>query len=157
MVLWREKSCQEMCGTTLWVGEQDDSTTLLSIYSMHRWSPLQGRRMKICWRVFKSMLSNFSKMLIFGTNWKTWYSMDSKQTCRIHHKMDQSLWQTLESIDFENSSDLWIQTVLLCGKYCQSNADWDCFKTLTSQEILKIQNPLLEELCASLEVIHLSQ
>ena len=31
----------------------------------------------------------------------------------------------------------------------------DCFKTLTSQEILKIQNPLLEEHCAFLEVIHL--
>ena len=26
-----------------------------------------------------------------------------------------------------------------------NNADWDCFKTLTSREILKIQNPLLEE------------
>ena len=30
----------------------------------------------------------------------------------------------------------------------QNNADWDCFKTLTSQEILKIQNQLLEEHCA---------
>ena len=29
-----------------------------------------------------------------------------------------------------------------------NNADWDCFKTLTLQEILKIQNPLLEEHCA---------
>ena len=29
-------SCQEMCGTISWVGEQDDSTTLQSIYSMHR-------------------------------------------------------------------------------------------------------------------------
>ena len=28
-----------------------------------------------------------------------------------------------------------------------SNADWDCFKTLTLREILKIQNPLLEEHC----------
>ena len=27
----------------------------------------------------------------------------------------------------------------------QNNADWDCFRTLTSREILKIQNPLLEE------------
>ena len=26
-----------------------------------------------------------------------------------------------------------------------SNADWDCFRTLTLREILKIQNPLLEE------------
>ena len=38
-----------------------------------------------------------------------------------------------------------------------NNADWDCFKTLTSREILKIQNPLLEEHCAFLEVIHLFQ
>ena len=29
----------------------------------------------------------------------------------------------------------------------QSNADWDCFKTLILQEILRIQNPLLEEHC----------
>ena len=35
-----------------------------------------------------------------------------------------------------------------------NNADWDCFKTLTSREILRIQNPLLEEHCAILEVIH---
>ena len=32
-----------------------------------------------------------------------------------------------------------------------NNADWDCFKTLTSLEILKIQNPLLEEHCAFFE------
>ena len=32
-----------------------------------------------------------------------------------------------------------------------NNADWDCFKTLTLREILKIQNPLLEEHCAFLE------
>ena len=38
-----------------------------------------------------------------------------------------------------------------------SNADWDCFRTLTSREILKIRNPLLEEHCAFLEVIHLFQ
>ena len=35
-----------------------------------------------------------------------------------------------------------------------NNADWDCFKTLTSREILKIRNPLLEEHCAFWEVIH---
>ena len=38
-----------------------------------------------------------------------------------------------------------------------NNADWDCFKTLTLREILKIRNPLLEEHCAFLEVIHLFQ
>ena len=38
-----------------------------------------------------------------------------------------------------------------------SNADWDCFKTLTLREMLKIQNPLLEEHYAFLVVIHLFQ
>ena len=38
-----------------------------------------------------------------------------------------------------------------------NNADWDCFKTLLSREILKIQNPLLEEHCALSEVIRLFQ
>ena len=36
-----------------------------------------------------------------------------------------------------------------------SNADWDCFRTLTLQEILKIQNPLQEEHYVYLEVIEL--
>ena len=34
----------------------------------------------------------------------------------------------------------------------QNNADWDCFKTPILREILTIQNPLLEEHCAFLEV-----
>ena len=38
-----------------------------------------------------------------------------------------------------------------------SNVDWDCFRTLTLREILKIQNPLQEEHYAFLEVIHLFQ
>ena len=38
-----------------------------------------------------------------------------------------------------------------------NNADWDCLKTLTSREILKIQNPLRVEHYAFLEVIHLFQ
>ena len=35
------------------------------------------------------------------------------------------------------------------------NADWDCFKTLFLREILKTQNPLLEEHFAFFEGIHL--
>ena len=71
-------SCQEMCGTILWVGKQDDSTTLQSIYFMHRWPSLQRRRIEICRRVVASMLSNCSTMFVLGTNWETWYSMVSK-------------------------------------------------------------------------------
>ena len=108
-------SCKEMCGTILWVGKQDDSTTPQSIYSMHRWPSLQRGRIKICWRIVKSMLSNCSKMRILFTYWKTWYSMASEQTCTIDYKMDQCLWQTPESIDILHSSHMWIHTVLLCG------------------------------------------
>ena len=78
MVLWHGWSCKEVCGAILWVGEQDDSATLQSIYSMHRWAPLQRRRNKICWRIVKYMLSNCPEMLIFGKNWTTWYFMVSK-------------------------------------------------------------------------------
>ena len=49
-----------------------------------------------------------------------------------------------------NSAKLLVEPV-------QNNADWDCFKTPILGEILKIRNPLLEEHCAFLEVIHLVQ
>ena len=38
-----------------------------------------------------------------------------------------------------------------------NNADWDCFTTPILRVILRIQNRLLEEHCALLEVIHLFQ
>ena len=34
--------------------------------------------------------------------------------------MDQSLWQTPESIDIIHSSHMWIQTILSCRKHCQT-------------------------------------
>ena len=37
MVLWQGRTCQEVCGTILRVGKQDDWTTLQSINSMHWW------------------------------------------------------------------------------------------------------------------------
>ena len=76
---------QEMCGTIMWIGKQNDSAALQSIYSMN-WRPsLQRRRRnEICWRIVKSMLSNCSEMLIIlGTYWTTRYSKVSEQTCTI--------------------------------------------------------------------------
>ena len=66
VVLRNWRSCQEMCGTIFWVGKQDDSTTLQSINSMHWWPSFQRRRNEIRWRIFKSMLSQCSEMLILG-------------------------------------------------------------------------------------------
>ena len=67
MVVWHGGSCKEVCGTILRVGKQEYTTTLQSIYSMHRWPPLQRRRNKICWRIVKYILPNCSEMLILST------------------------------------------------------------------------------------------
>ena len=112
--------CKEMCGAILWVSKQDDASTLPSVYSMYRWPPLQRRRNEICWRIVTSMLPYCSEMLVLGTYWKTWNSMVSEQTFTIDLKMDQSLWQTIISFDPLHSSNMWIQTVLPCGKHCQT-------------------------------------
>ena len=90
LVLWHGRACQEMCGTILWVGEQDDSTTLQSINCMHWWPSFQRR-------IVKSMLSNCSEMLMLGTYWKTWFSMVSEPFRTIDHKMDQSLARVMGS------------------------------------------------------------
>ena len=106
VVLWHGRSCQEMCRTILWVGEQNDSTTLQSINSMPWRASFQRRRIEICGRIVTSMLSN--------TYWKTRYSMVSEQTCTINYKMDQSFWQTTISFGLLYSSYKWIPAILLC-------------------------------------------
>ena len=78
MVLWHGRSCKEVCGTISCVGEQNDSTTLQSINSMHWRPPLQRRRNKTFWKIVTRMLSNCSEMLRLGKNWTTWHSMVSK-------------------------------------------------------------------------------
>ena len=49
------------------------------------------------------------------------------------------------------------QQNLSCWETPQNNVDWDCFKTLILQEILRIQNLHQVEHCAFWEVIHLFQ
>ena len=104
VVLWHGRSCKEVCGTILWVGEQNDSTTLQSINSLH-WRPsFQRRRNEISWRIVTSMLSIVLKSFFLVRIGKTWYSLVSGQTCTIVYILEQSMWQTLESIDILQSS-----------------------------------------------------
>ena len=70
MVLRYGRSCQKMCGTIWWAGKQDDSTTLQSTYSMHWWPSFQRRRrIEICRRIVKSIISNCSEMFLLRTYW----------------------------------------------------------------------------------------
>ena len=69
VVLRHGRPCQEMCGTLLRVGPQDDSAAVESINPMP-WRPsLQRRRNDIRWRIVESLLSNRSEMFVFGTYW----------------------------------------------------------------------------------------
>ena len=69
MVLWYGGSCKEMCGTILWIGKQNDSTTLQCMNSMHWWPSFQRIRIEIRVRIVTNMLPNCSEMFILGTNW----------------------------------------------------------------------------------------
>ena len=149
------RSCKEMCGTILWVGKQDDSATLQSIYSMHRWPPLQRRRNKSVGELSHVCSQNCSQMFIFGKNWTILYSMVSEQNCTIDHEMDQSMWQTIVSFDLLHSVHKWIQTILSCGKHCKTVQIGTVSRLRFCREILRTQNPLQVEHCAFSEAIRL--
>ena len=151
VVLWHRRSCQEMCGTILWVGKQDDSTTLWSIYSMHRWPSLLRGRIGIRGRIVRSVLSNCSKMLILGTSWKIptfngqWTNLHVvSQNGPKHVTNDYLVWSPTFIIHVITYSFATWETL-------PNNADWDCFKTSIWQEILRIPNLLQVELCSFLE------
>ena len=102
-----------------------------------------------------SQVCSCSEMLALGRDWKTWYSMVSEQICTIDYQMDQSLWQTPESIDIFHSSHMWIQTILLCGKHSTTMQTGIVSRLWLLQEILRTPNLLQVEHCAFSEVIYL--
>ena len=156
VVPWHGRSCQEMCGTILWVGEQDDTKTQHGINSM-LWRPsFQRRRIEIRGRIVKSMLSNCSEMLVLDTYWKAWYSMVSEQICTIDYKMDRSLWQNDYLVWFPTFIIHVITNNIVMWETRHSIADWDCFKTPILHEILMTQNLLQVEHYAFSEAIRLS-
>ena len=154
VVLWYGRSCQEMCGTILWVGKQDDSTTLQSINSMHWWPPLQRRRIEILGRIAKSMLSNCSE------NAFSWHVLDDPifygQWPNLHDRSQNG--PKLVTNDYLVWSLTFIINVIINNivmkETLQNHAGWDCFKTPILQEILRVQNLHQVEHCAFSEAIH---
>ena len=69
MALWHGRSCEEMCGKILRTCKQINSTVVQSRNSMY-WRPsIQRRRNGICWRIVNSLLTDCSKMPVFGPHW----------------------------------------------------------------------------------------
>ena len=46
--------------------------------------------------------------------------MVREQACSCYHEMDQSLWQTLSTLDLIHSAHMWIKTIFSCGKYSRT-------------------------------------
>ena len=104
---------------------------------------------------------------------KNWNLLENCQVHALKLFWNAYIWQELDDLIFygqwpKTVTNAWIDWYLLSITHVnrnsvvlwvvlQNNEDWDCVKTLISREILKIQNPLLEEHCAFLEVIHLFQ
>ena len=113
---------------------------------MSWWPSIQRRRIEIRGRIVKSVLSNCCEMLTLGTYWTTRYSMVSEETCTIDHKMDPKhvtndylVWSPTFIIQVNTNNIVMWETL-------QNNANWDCFKTPTLQEILRTRNLLQVEL-----------
>ena len=129
-----------MCGTILWVGKQNDSTTLQSINSMP-WRPsFQRRRIENPWE----NCQKYALKLFW--NAKTWHVLDDPIFCgqwtNLHDPspfgpklvaFDYLVWSLIFIIRVNtNSIVMWV--------ILPNNADWDCFKTPILQDILRIQN-----------------
>ena len=143
MVLWHGLVHAKKCKTVLWVGKQErlsNSTkyqfhALMTIISKKEELKSVGELSKVCSQIVLKCIY----LARIGRPDSLWSV----------NKFAQSITKwTLTFITHVNTNSIAMWETL------PNNADWDCFKTPILQEILRIQNPLLEEHCAFLEVIH---
>ena len=119
MVLWHGWSCKEVCGAILWVGKQDDSTTLQSIYS-HASMTTTSKKKK------QNLLEKCHKyaLKLFWNDY-TWQELDDPYISWWVNKLARSITKWAKACDKRLNWLIsyihqyeWIQTVLSCGKYC---------------------------------------
>ena len=94
-VLWYGRSCKEMCGAILWIGQQgrrNKSTkyplpaSMTTTTKKKKWNLLEN-----CHKYAPKLFRNALYLARIGRPDILW---SSEQTCTINHQMDQSLWQT---------------------------------------------------------------
>ena len=148
MVLWSGRSCEEMCGATLWVSPQDDSTTPQSIYSMHmtttskkmKWNLLENCHkyaLKLFWKAYTW---HVLEDLIFYGQWTNLHDRSRNGPKLVTN--DYLVWY-LTSITHVNTNHIVMWVTL------QNNAGWDCFKTPILRETLRTPNLLQVEHCVT--------
>ena len=157
VVLWHGRSCQEMCGTKLWVGKQkrlNNSTkcqlrALTTITSKKKnwnpWETCQKYALKLFWNAFSWHVLDDP---IFYGKWTNLHDQSLNGPKLVTN--DFFVWSPTFTTQV-NTNNIAIWVIL------QNNGDWDCFRTPTLQEILRTQNQLQGEHCVFSEVIHLFQ
>ena len=124
VVLRCGRTCSKMRCAILWYGKQESGAIVKSFKSLPGWPSIQAGRTRISWRLVRSFITDSFKMLVLGTNWKTWHSVVGQQACEISDKMDKSLWQTIGMILFLHSSPKWWSSILSCGKHGTALQTW---------------------------------
>ena len=82
------------------------------------WSSIQTRRTWISGRIIGSVVTNWLKMLVLGTNCEnTRHFIVCQRACKISRKKDSGLRQTIGNIEFIHSSHKWLPTMLSCGQH----------------------------------------
>ena len=135
MVLWHGWSCKEMCGATLWVSKQDDSTTLQGIHSLasmtttskkKKWNLLENceeSALKLFWNAY-----TWHELvdLIFYGQW-----INLRDRLQNGPKLVTNAWNNwyLTFIKHANTNRIATWAVL------QNNAGRDCFKIPTLQDL----------------------
>ena len=116
-VLRRGRTCPKMLWEILWTGKQENWATVQSFKSLPKgwWVQAGGTRINV--RIVRSLLTNCVEILVLGTIWNTWHSVVHQQTCKISHKMDSGMWQTIRKTDFLHSSHKRLLAILSCGKH----------------------------------------
>ena len=154
VVLWHGRACPEMCGTILWVGKEgrlNNSTkyqlhALMTITSKKKnWNPWENCQMYASQIVLKCLyLASIGRPdILWSVN----------KLARSITKWTKGLWQTITSLDLLHSSYMWVQTVLSCGKHCQTMQTGTVARLRFCERSWWIRNLLRVELCAFLEVI----
>ena len=155
MVLWHGWSRKEVCGTILWVGEQDDSATLQK-YLLPALMTITSKKKK--WNLLENCQLPALKLF---WNAYTWHELEDPifhgQWTNLHDQSQNGPKHVTNArIDWFHTFITHVNT----KQYCYvGNTAKQCRLGLFQDSAFcgRIQNPLLEEHCAFLEVIHLFQ
>ena len=120
MVLWRGWSCQEICGAILWVSKQDDSTTLQSIYSMHRWHHFKEEEMKSVGELSHVCSQIVLKCLYLARIGRPDILWSVNKLARSITKWTKACDKRLNRLISYIHHTFEYKTILLCGDYCKT-------------------------------------